>query len=169
MSSPGNGLIFKVYLLQMVDINRRNESVLSVKDLRIHFHTADGIAKAVDGVSYNVYPGETLGVVGESGCGKSVSALSILRLIPIPPGAIESGAIHFEGQNLLELPMRKMREIRGNRISMIFQEPMTSLNPLFTIGFQLSKVFTLHQKLPKKKSQTTIDRHSRRLRDTFPP
>ena len=137
----------------MVDANRRNESVLSVKDLRIHFHTADGIAKAVDGVSYNVYPGETLGVVGESGCGKSVSALSILRLIPIPPGVIESGAIHFEGQNLLELPMRKMREIRGNRISMIFQEPMTSLNPLFTIGFQLSKVFTLHQKLPKKKAR----------------
>ena len=126
--------------------------VLSIKDLRTYFHTADGIAKAVDGVGYYVYPGETLGVVGESGCGKSVSALSILRLIAIPPGEIVSGEIDFENQNLLDLPMSQMREIRGNRISMIFQEPMTSLNPVFTIGYQLSKVFRLHQKLTRKEA-----------------
>jgi peptide/nickel transport system ATP-binding protein len=126
--------------------------VLSIRDLRTYFHTVDGIAKAVDGVDYHVYPGETLGVVGESGCGKSVSALSILRLIAIPPGEIVTGEILFENQNLLDLPMGKMREIRGNRISMIFQEPMTSLNPVFTIGYQLSKVFTLHQKLAQKEA-----------------
>ncbi len=129
------------------------EPVLSIKDLRTYFHTPDGVAKAVDNVSYHVYPGETLGVVGESGCGKSVSALSILRLIPIPPGKIVSGEIWFEGQNLLELPMSRMRSIRGNRISMIFQEPMTSLNPVFTIGYQLSKVFKLHQNLSKKEAR----------------
>ena len=129
------------------------EAVLSIKDLRTHFHTPDGVSKAVDNVSYHVYPGETLGIVGESGCGKSVSALSILRLIPIPPGEIVSGEIWFEGQNLLRLPMSRMRGIRGNRISMIFQEPMTSLNPVFTIGYQLSKVFKLHQHLSKKEAQ----------------
>jgi oligopeptide/dipeptide ABC transporter ATP-binding protein len=136
--------------------NNSAKPVLSINDLRTYFHTQDGIARAVDGVSYEVYPGETLGVVGESGCGKSVSAASILRLIPIPPGKIVSGEILFEGQNLLDLPMSHMLKIRGNRISMIFQEPMTSLNPVFTIGYQLSKVFTLHQKLSgreaKKKS-----------------
>jgi oligopeptide/dipeptide ABC transporter ATP-binding protein len=130
--------------------NANGNPVLSIKDLRTYFHTQDGIAKAVDGVSYDIYPGETLGVVGESGCGKSVTAASILRLIPIPPGEIVSGKILFEHQNLLDLPMSEMREIRGNRISMIFQEPMTSLNPVFTIGHQLSKVFTLHQKLSGK-------------------
>lgn len=130
--------------------NKFANPVLSINDLRTYFHTQDGIAKAVDGVSYDVYPGETLGVVGESGCGKSVTAASILRLIPIPPGEIVSGKILFEGQNLLDLPMSKMRKVRGNRISMIFQEPMTSLNPVFTIGNQLAKVFTLHQKLSGK-------------------
>jgi ABC-type dipeptide/oligopeptide/nickel transport system ATPase component len=130
--------------------NKFANPVLSINDLRTYFHTQDGIAKAVDGVSYDVYPGETLGVVGESGCGKSVTAASILRLIPIPPGVIVSGKILFEGQNLLDLPMSKMRKVRGNRISMIFQEPMTSLNPVFTIGNQLAKVFTLHQKLSGK-------------------
>jgi oligopeptide/dipeptide ABC transporter ATP-binding protein len=127
-----------------------NTPILSINDLKTYFHTPDGIAKAVDGVSYHVNPGETLGVVGESGCGKSVTALSILRLIPMPPGEIVSGEILFEGQNLLALSMDRMRQIRGNRISMIFQEPMTSLNPVFTIGYQLSKVFTLHQKLSAK-------------------
>ena len=129
------------------------EPVLSIKNLRTYFHTPDGVAKAVDNVSYHVYPGETLGVVGESGCGKSVSALSILRLIPIPPGEIVSGEIWFEGQNLLGLPMNRMRNIRGNRISMIFQEPMTSLNPVFTIGYQLSKIFKLHQNVSSKEAQ----------------
>jgi oligopeptide/dipeptide ABC transporter ATP-binding protein len=136
----------------MAEVNG-NTPVLSIKDLRTYFHTGDGIAKAVDGVSYHVLQGETLGVVGESGCGKSVSALSILRLIPIPPGEIVSGEIHFEGQNLLDFPMSKMREIRGNRISMIFQEPTTSLNPVFSIGYQLSKVFTLHQKVSNKEAK----------------
>jgi peptide/nickel transport system ATP-binding protein len=127
--------------------------VLSIKNLRTYFHTQEGIAKAVDGVSYHIFPAETLAVVGESGCGKSVCALSILRLIPIPPGEIVSGEIMFERQNLLNLPMNKMRSIRGNRISMIFQEPMTSLNPVFTIGYQLSKVFILHQKVSKKEAR----------------
>jgi len=137
--------------LDMPEI-RTAKPVLSIKGLRTYFHTADGIAKAVDALDYHVYPGETLGVVGESGCGKSVSALSILRLIAIPPGEIVSGEIHFENQNLLALRMSEMREIRGNRISMIFQEPMSSLNPVFTIGYQLSKVFTLHQKLTQKEA-----------------
>jgi peptide/nickel transport system ATP-binding protein len=132
--------------------------VLSIDDLRTYFHTQDGIAKAVDGLSCEVYPGETLGIVGESGCGKSVTAASILRLIPIPPGKIVSGKILFEGQNLLDLTVSKMRKVRGNRISMIFQEPMTSLNPVFTIGSQLSKVFRLHQKLSHKAArQKAVD------------
>jgi peptide/nickel transport system ATP-binding protein len=137
--------------LNMSEI-RTAKPVLSIKDLRTYFHTADGLAKAVDGLDYHVYPGETLGVVGESGCGKSVSALSILRLIAIPPGEIVSGEVHFENQNLLALRISEMRKIRGNRISMIFQEPMSSLNPVFTIGYQLSKVFTLHQKLTQKEA-----------------
>ena len=126
------------------------EPVLSIEDLRTYFYTQDGIAKAVDGISLDVYPGETLGIVGESGCGKSVTAASILRLIAIPPGKIVSGRIIFYGMNLLDLPPGRMRRIRGNRISMIFQEPMTALNPVFTIGNQLAKVFKLHQKLSGK-------------------
>jgi peptide/nickel transport system ATP-binding protein len=137
--------------LTMTDI-RTTKPILSIHNLKTYFHTEDGIAKAVDGIDYHVYPGETLGVVGESGCGKSVSALSILRLIAIPPGEIVSGKILYKNRDLLALPMHKMREIRGNRISMIFQEPMTSLNPVFTIGYQLSKIFTLHQKLSKKEA-----------------
>jgi len=126
------------------------QPILSVENLRTYFHTPDGLAKAVDGVSYHVHPGETLGVVGESGCGKSVAALSILRLIPTPPGEIVSGDIRFNNQNLLNLSTRRLRGIRGRRISMIFQEPMTSLNPVFTIGYQLSRVFSLHNRLSKK-------------------
>ena len=130
-----------------------HQPVLSVKDLQTHFQTPDGIARAVDGVSFRVYPGETLGIVGESGCGKSVTALSVMRLIPMPPGEIAGGSIWFEGRNLLDIPLGQMRKIRGNRISMIFQEPMTSLNPVFTIGYQLSKVFMLHQHLSKKQAR----------------
>ena len=136
-----------------ISVKNPVQPILSIKDLRTYFKTLDGVARAVDGVSYDVYPGETLGVVGESGCGKSVTAASILGLVPIPPGKIVSGKIIFEDQNLLDLPKRKMRRIRGNRISMIFQEPMTSLNPVFTIGYQLSKVFSLHQKLSGKAAQ----------------
>ncbi|MBW1778638.1 MAG: ABC transporter ATP-binding protein [Deltaproteobacteria bacterium] len=121
--------------------------LLSIKDLRTYFHTSEGVAHAVDGVSYHVDAGETIGVVGESGCGKSVTALSILKLIPMPPGEIVSGQILFEDKDLLQLPLKQMRSIRGNRISMIFQEPMTSLNPVFTIGQQISRVFRIHENL----------------------
>jgi oligopeptide/dipeptide ABC transporter ATP-binding protein len=118
--------------------------LLSVRDLRTWFRTPAGIARAVDGVSFDVAPHETVGVVGESGCGKSVTSLSILRLIQ-PPGAIEPGSqIVFEGQDLLALGEREMRAIRGNRISMIFQEPMTSLNPVFTVGDQIAEVARVH-------------------------
>ena len=134
-------------------IAKQSEPVLSIRDLRTYFYTQDGIARAVDGLSDHVFRGETLGVVGESGCGKSVAALSVLRLIPCPPGKIVSGEILFEGRNLLDLPLKKMREIRGNRISMIFQEPMTSLNPVFSIGSQLKKVFVLHRKNTRKEAQ----------------
>lgn len=128
------------------------EPILKIEDLSTQFSVQEGIARAVDRLSYHIFKGETLGVVGESGCGKSVAALSILRLIPIPPGKITSGKILFMGQNLLELPMKKMRKIRGDQISMVFQDPMTSFNPVFTIGYQLSKVFMLHQKVSKKEA-----------------
>jgi oligopeptide/dipeptide ABC transporter ATP-binding protein len=124
-----------------------NSNFLEVEDLRTYFHTSEGGSKAVDGVSFGLNPGETLGLVGESGCGKSVTALSILRLIPTPPGRIVSGAIRFEGRNLLELSPEAMRKIRGNEISMIFQEPMTSLNPVFTVGEQIAEVFRVHRKM----------------------
>ena len=127
--------------------------ILSIKDLRTYFRTPDGTAKAVDGLSYTLDRGETLAVVGESGCGKSVAALSILRLIPSPPGEIVSGEILFSGKNLLQLPMSKMRQIRGNHISLIFQEPTTSLNPVFSIGFQLSRVFRIHQHISAKEAR----------------
>ena len=124
--------------------------VLEVENLRTHFFTAAGVVHAVDGVSYSVASGETLGVVGESGCGKSVSALSILRLVADPPGRIVDGAIRFEGSNLLDLTEPEMEEIRGNDISMIFQEPMTSLNPLLTVGRQISEAIALHRGLSRR-------------------
>ncbi len=119
--------------------------LLDVQGLKTHFFSDDGVSPAVDGVDFHVYRGETLGLVGESGCGKSVTALSILRLIPDPPGRIVSGRILFENRNLLDLAPEEMRRIRGNRISMIFQEPMTSLNPVYTIGDQISEALILHQ------------------------
>jgi peptide/nickel transport system ATP-binding protein len=120
------------------------EPLLSVRDLRTWFHTPGGIAKSVDGVSFDVLPGETLGIVGESGCGKSVTALSILKLIQ-PPGRIEAGSrIAFEGKDLVALDDAGMRGIRGNRISMIFQEPMSALNPVFTVGDQVAEVARVH-------------------------
>ena len=120
--------------------------VLEIENLRTWFFTRDGIVKSVDGVSYAVGRGETLGVVGESGCGKSVTALSVLRLIPQPPGRImEGSSIRLDGRELLDLDDPAMREIRGNQISMIFQEPMTSLNPVLTIGHQISEAIALHQ------------------------
>ena len=124
--------------------------LLEIDNLQTHFFTAGGVVRAVDGVSWGVRTGETLGVVGESGCGKSVTALSILRLVADPPGRIVGGAIRFEGVNLLELSESEMEAIRGNHISMIFQEPMTSLNPLMTIGRQISEAIALHRGLSRR-------------------
>jgi peptide/nickel transport system ATP-binding protein len=127
------------------------ENLLEVKDLVTEFRTEHGTVRAVDQVSFEVAPGRTIGVVGESGCGKSVTALSIMRLIPNPPGRIAGGSIHYRGTDLLTLDDRAMRDIRGNQISMIFQEPMTSLNPVFTVGDQVAEAVRLHQK--KTRSQ----------------
>ena len=124
--------------------------VLDIRGLATQFRSQDGIVRAVDGLSYSVRAGETLGVVGESGCGKSVTALSILRLIPNPPGEIVGGSIEFEGRNLLELSEREMESIRGNEISMIFQEPMTALNPLYTVGRQIAESLQEHRGLSKR-------------------
>ena len=131
---------------------KENNAALIVKDLRTYFHTDDGIVRSVDGVDFTVLQGQTLGLVGESGCGKSITALSLLRLIPTPPGKIESGEMIFQGENLLALSEEEMRKIRGNRISMIFQEPMTSLNPVFTVGNQLAEAMQLHQGLSDKEA-----------------
>ena len=127
--------------------------LLEVKDLKTYFFTHEGTVKAVDGINLKVNKGETLGLVGESGCGKSVTALSIMRLIPSPPGKIVGGNIHFEGKNLLELGEKEMRKIRGRKISMIFQEPMTSLDPMFTIGDEIAEVIKLHQGLKKNEAR----------------
>ena len=124
-------------------------ALLEVDRLQTHFRTPDGINRAVDGVSFNIEAGQTLAIVGESGCGKSVTAMSILRLIPEPPGKI-AGEIRFRGSNLLACTEDEMRDIRGNEISMIFQEPMTSLNPVLTIGHQIGESLRLHQKLSAK-------------------
>ena len=128
------------------------ETLLEIRHLTCSFRTADGLARAVDDVSFSIMRGETLGVVGESGCGKTVTALAILRLIPDPPGRIDGGEIVYKGANLLSLPEREMRKIRGNEISMIFQEPMTSLNPVFTCGYQIQEAVVLHQKVGKKEA-----------------
>src|SRR5438270_4435795 len=126
--------------------------LLSIRDLRTYFYTEAGVARAVDGVSFDVGAGETVGIVGESGCGKSVTALSILRLIQ-PPGRIESGSrIEFEGKDLVTLGDEEMRNIRGNRISMIFQEPMSALNPVFTVGDQVAEVARIHAGIGRKKA-----------------
>ena len=119
-------------------------TLLEVRDLRTHFFTQEGVVKAVDGVSYDLEGGETLGLVGESGCGKSVSALSIMRLIADPPGRTVGGEIIFDGEDLLKLPMHQMRRVRGKQISMVFQEPMTSLNPVLTVERQLTESLQLH-------------------------
>jgi peptide/nickel transport system ATP-binding protein len=127
-------------------------ALLEVENLQTHFRTPDGVNRAVDGVSFHVEEGETLAIVGESGCGKSVTAMSILRLIPEPPGKI-AGAIRLQGRDLMTLDDRAMRGIRGNDISMIFQEPMTSLNPVLSIGWQLGETLRLHQRLDRKAAQ----------------
>ena len=126
--------------------------LLEIKDLTVRFHTSDGVVHAVNGVSYQLDAGETLGVVGESGCGKSVHARSIMRLIPIPPGKIEKGEIWYEGRDLLQLPDNEMYQIRGNEIAMVFQDPMTFLNPTFTVGFQIAEALRLHQNMDDKEA-----------------
>ncbi len=142
------------------------QPLLEIENLHTHFFTPAGVVRAVDGVSYSLRNGETLGVVGESGCGKSVTALSILRLVSSPPGRIVDGAIRFEGTNLLSLAERQMEEIRGNRISMIFQEPMTSLNPLHTVGRQIGEAIALHQGLSRREA---MDRAVEMLRRVHIP
>jgi oligopeptide/dipeptide ABC transporter ATP-binding protein len=128
------------------------EPLLTVRDLRTHFFTLNGVIRAVDGVSFGLAPGETLGLVGESGCGKSVTALSIMRILPEPAGRITGGTIHFRGQDLATLPEGEMEKIRGNKIAMVYQEPMTALNPAFTVGDQLGEVFRFHLGLSKREA-----------------
>ena len=128
----------------------KNEPLLAVKDLRVQFDTDDGPVRAVDGISFTLNPGETLGIVGESGSGKSVTGLSLLGLVPQPPGKITSGSIQYAGQDLLRMKPKQLNRIRGDRIAMIFQDPLTSLNPLLTVEEQLSEVTMLHRGLSRK-------------------
>ena len=127
--------------------------IIEIKNLKTYFKTDEGIAHAVDDVSFSVYPGETLGIVGESGCGKSVTSLSMMKLIPQPPGYFAGGEILYEGRNILDIPEIEMREIRGNKISMIFQEPMTSLNPVFTVGHQIEEAIIVNQGINAKEAR----------------
>ncbi len=134
------------------------ENLLEVRNLQTQFFTQNGVVHAVNGISYDLKEGECLGIVGESGCGKSVGVLSVMRLIPQPPGKIVNGEVYFKGRNLLDLSDEKMRRIRGAEISMIFQEPMTSLNPVLTIGFQIMEALKLHQGLDTEKArQRTVE------------
>ncbi len=129
------------------------ESLLEIKNLRTTFHTYDGDLRAVDGLDLFIEKGEAVGIVGESGCGKSITSLSIMRLIPASTGVVQADRLHFNGQNLLTLSEQELEKIRGNEISMIFQEPMTSLNPVFTIGSQISETLWFHQGLKKKEAR----------------
>jgi len=134
------------------------DALLDIRELCVSFQTEEGVARAVDRVSFDVKPGETLGVVGESGCGKTVTALSVLKLVQEPPGLIDGGEVLYKGKNLLALSDREIRSVRGNEISMIFQEPMTSLNPVFTCGYQIREAVMLHQKVGKKEAiERTVD------------
>ena len=127
--------------------------LLEVRDLTTHFFTEDGVVNAVDGISYELEEGEVLGIVGESGCGKSVSALSLMRLVPFPPGRIVKGEVLFEGEDLMQVDDSEMRNIRGNQISMVFQEPMTSLNPVLTVERQLTEALQLHKGMDKAQAR----------------
>ncbi len=133
-------------------VPQSDELALEVEGLQTYFFTRQGTVKAVDGVSFNLRKGETLGIVGESGCGKSITALSVMRLVPEPPGRIIGGSVKLDGTDLLALSEAEMRKIRGNDISMIFQEPMTSLNPVLTIGFQIAEALILHQDYSKARA-----------------
>lgn len=131
-----------------------NKPLLSVRDLVVEFNTERGLVRAIDGASFDVMPGETMGLVGESGCGKSVTSLAILGLIPSPPGKITSGSIQLNGRELVGLPESEYRKIRGSEISMIFQEPMTALNPVFSVASQMTEVLSRHQKLSRRQAKT---------------
>jgi peptide/nickel transport system ATP-binding protein len=136
----------------------RAERLLEIKGLKTHFFTEEGVVRAVDGVDLHVDKGETLGVVGESGCGKTVTALSVMKLIPMPPGRITEGQMLYQGKDLVTLPPAQMRKIRGKEISMVFQEPMTSLNPVFTIGEQIAEAIRLHEGLGRRDAMAkTVD------------
>src|SRR5256885_483073 len=139
--------------IELMSGARTEPTVLAVKGLQTVFFTNSGLFKAVDDVSFRVRRGETLAIVGESGCGKSVTALSIMRLVPEPPGRIVGGSVMLEGKDLLALDETRMREIRGNRISMIFQEPMTSLNPVMRIGDQITEAVRLHREMSRKEGR----------------
>ncbi|WP_430510230.1 ABC transporter ATP-binding protein [Gottfriedia solisilvae] len=136
----------------------KTETIVSVENLKTYFYTEDGVVPAIDGVSFEIRKGETLAIVGESGSGKSVTSLSIMGLIPSPPGRIEAGDIHFHNESLLDKTEKEMRQIRGNQISMIFQEPMTSLNPVYKIGDQIMESIILHQKLTKNEAKKEVIR-----------
>ncbi|HWQ30163.1 MAG TPA: ABC transporter ATP-binding protein [Negativicutes bacterium] len=130
-----------------------NDNILEVRNLKTNFYTKAGVAPAINDISFNIEKGKTLGVVGESGCGKSMTALSVMKLIPSPPGKIVGGEILFEGRDLLKLPEKDMRSIRGKDISMIFQEPMTSLNPVLTVGSQITEALEMHGRISKKEAR----------------
>ena len=130
-----------------------SEKLLEVKNLKTYFYTDEGVVKSVDDVSFDVEKGKTLGIVGESGCGKSITSLSIMQLVETPPGKIVGGEIIYQGENLLEKNKDQMRKIRGGEIAMIFQEPMTSLNPVFTVGKQIMEALRLHTDLDKEKAK----------------
>jgi oligopeptide/dipeptide ABC transporter ATP-binding protein len=140
----------------MINSSDRSETLLKINDLKVYFDTDEGLVKSVDGVDLEITKGTTLGLVGESGCGKSVTCLSILRLIPSPPGVIAGGEIMYKGKDLLNLSEKEMEGIRGNDISMIFQEPMTSLNPVFTVGDQIQEAIMLHQNRTDSEAQELV-------------
>src|SRR3954452_17437952 len=132
------------------------DPLLSIRNLIVEFRTEDGVVHAVDDISYDVFPGETLGIVGESGSGKSVSTMSILGLIPQPPGRIASGSAMFKGKDLIKMKKRELRRFRGDELAMVFQDPMTSLNPVLKIGYQLGEAIKTHY--PKEKNQAVHER-----------
>ena len=143
------------------------ERLLEVKGLKTHFFTDEGVVRAVDGIDLYINKGETLGIVGESGSGKSVTALSIMRLIPTPPGRIVEGSISYNGRNLLELPEADMREVRGAGIGFIFQEPMTALNPVLTVGYQIAEA--LRRVKRNKRRSFSCSRCGRQVTHSFAP
>ena len=159
--------------MALASLERRSETgatepLLEVRGLKTYFRTDEGEYRAVDGVSFSVGAGRTLGIVGESGCGKSVTALTIMGLVPCPPGRIAGGEVRFEGQDLLKLPQSRLRELRGNEISMIFQEPMTSLNPAFTIGDQIIEAIRRHKHIGPREARERAVEMLRRVRISAP-